>query len=246
LSFLHSSAILGVMAFVAFPGFAAEPSSPLEFPRIAGYGGVVRLPDAGERPRAGGKVVFDTTAAAAAGKPNRGLDSAARLVNIYASEGMEQSRPRIAVILHTGATLAALSDEAHGRSATGGPNPNRQLVEDLRASGAELIVLGGYMRLVKAPLLEAFPRRIVNIHPSLLPSFPGLEAWKQALAAGVEKTGCTVHFVDAGMDTGEIIAQTDVLVLPGDTAETLHARIQEAEHRLYPEVIARFARREII
>jgi phosphoribosylglycinamide formyltransferase-1 len=121
----------------------------------------------------------------------------------------------------------------------------RQLVTDLRASGAELIVLAGWMRLVKSPLLEAFPRRIVNIHPSLLPAFPGLEAWKQALAAGVEKTGCTVHFVDAGMDTGEIIAQSEVPVLPGDTPETLHARIQDAEHRLYPEVIARFARREI-
>ena len=121
----------------------------------------------------------------------------------------------------------------------------QRLVEDLRASGAELIVLAGWMRMVKAPLLEAFPRRIVNIHPSLLPAFPGLEAWKQALAAGVEKTGCTVHFVDAGMDTGEIIAQSEVPVLPGDTPETLHARIQEAEHRLYPEVIARFARREI-
>ena len=127
-----------------------------------------------------------------------------------------------------------LSDEAES-----------QLVADLRASGAELIVLAGWMRLVKSPLLEAFPRRIVNIHPSLLPAFPGLEAWKQALAAGVEKTGCTVHFVDAGMDTGEIIAQSEVPILPGDTPETLHARIQDAEHRLYPEVIARFARREI-
>jgi phosphoribosylglycinamide formyltransferase 1 len=122
----------------------------------------------------------------------------------------------------------------------------RELVEALRTSGAELIVLAGWMRMVKAPLLEAFPRRIVNIHPSLLPAFPGLEAWKQALAAGAEKTGCTVHFVDAGMDTGEIIAQSEVSVLPGDTPETLHARIQEAEHRLYPEVLARFARREIV
>jgi len=128
-----------------------------------------------------------------------------------------------------------LSDEVEAR-----------LVEDIRASGAELIVLAGWMRLVKSPMLEAFPRRIINIHPSLLPAFPGLEAWKQALSAGVEKTGCTVHFVDGGMDTGEIIAQSEVPVLPGDTAETLHARIQEAEHRLYPEVIARFARREIL
>jgi phosphoribosylglycinamide formyltransferase-1 len=119
------------------------------------------------------------------------------------------------------------------------------LVEAIRASGAELIVLAGWMRLVKTQMLEAFPRRIINIHPSLLPAFPGLEAWRQALEARVEKTGCTVHFVDGGMDTGEIIAQNEVPVLPGDTAESLHARIQDAEHRLYPEVIARFARREI-
>ena len=120
------------------------------------------------------------------------------------------------------------------------------LVEAIRASGAELIVLAGWMRMVKTQMLEAFPRRIINIHPSLLPAFPGLEAWRQALDARVEKTGCTVHFVDGGMDTGEIIAQNEVPVLPGDTAETLHARIQDAEHRLYPEVIARFARREIL
>ena len=117
-----------------------------------------------------------------------------------------------------------------------------RLVEELQASGAELIVLAGYMRLVKAPLLEAFPRRIINIHPSLLPSFPGLEAWRQALTAGVKITGCTVHFVDSGMDTGEIIAQSEVSILPGDTPETLHARIQESEHELYPEVLARFAK----
>jgi len=120
------------------------------------------------------------------------------------------------------------------------------LVEAIRASGAELVVLAGWMRMVKSQMLEAFPRRIINIHPSLLPAFPGLEAWRQALDARVEKTGCTVHFVDGGMDTGEIIAQNEVPVLPGDTAETLHARIQDAEHRLYPEVIARFARREIL
>ena len=120
-----------------------------------------------------------------------------------------------------------------------------KLVEELQASGAELIVLAGYMRLVKAPLLEAFPRRIINIHPSLLPSFPGLEAWRQALTAGVKITGCTVHFVDSGMDTGEIIAQSEVSILPGDTPETLHARIQEAEHELYPEVLARFAKQGI-
>ena len=93
------------------------------------------------------------------------------------------------------------------------------------------------MRLVKAPLLDAFPRRILNIHPALLPAFPGVEAWKQALEAGVKQTGCTVHYVDAGMDTGEIIMQAFVPVLRNDTPDTLHARIQVQEHILYPAAI---------
>ena len=118
------------------------------------------------------------------------------------------------------------------------PEAEQRVVELLQSAGVEWVVLAGYMRMIKPPLLEAFPRRIVNIHPSLLPAFPGLEAWKQALAAGVPETGCTVHYVDAGMDTGEIIAQRAVPVLPGDTAETLHARIQGAEHALYPVVLA--------
>ena len=122
------------------------------------------------------------------------------------------------------------------------PEAELRLVELLQNAGAEWVVLAGYMRMIKPPLLEAFPRRIVNIHPSLLPAFPGLEAWRQALAAGVPETGCTVHYVDAGMDTGEIIAQRAVPVRPGDTAETLHARIQVAEHALYPEVLAELAR----
>ena len=118
------------------------------------------------------------------------------------------------------------------------PEAERRVVELLQSAGVEWVVLAGYMRMIKPPLLEAFPRRIINIHPSLLPAFPGLEAWWQALAAGVAETGCTVHYVDAGMDSGEIIAQRAVPVLPGDTAETLHARIQAAEHALYPAVLA--------
>ena len=118
------------------------------------------------------------------------------------------------------------------------PEAERRVVELLQSAGVEWVVLAGYMRMIKPPLLAAFPRRIINIHPSLLPAFPGLEAWRQALAAGVPETGCTVHYVDAGMDTGEIIAQRAVPVLPGDTAETLHARIQVAEHALYPAVLA--------
>jgi phosphoribosylglycinamide formyltransferase-1 len=95
------------------------------------------------------------------------------------------------------------------------------------------------LRLVKRPLLDAFPDRILNIHPALLPAFPGLESWKQALDAGASESGCTVHFVDEGMDTGPIILQESVPVLPGDTAESLHARIQVVEHRLYPAAVAK-------
>jgi phosphoribosylglycinamide formyltransferase-1 len=107
--------------------------------------------------------------------------------------------------------------------------------------GAELLVLAGFMRLLKESMIAAFPRRIINIHPSLLPKYPGLAAWSQALAAGDTQTGCTVHYVDLGMDTGEIIAQEIVPILPGDTPATLHARIQVAEHALYPRVIAEIA-----
>jgi phosphoribosylglycinamide formyltransferase-1 len=121
------------------------------------------------------------------------------------------------------------------------PEAEERLVALLRGAEVDLVVLAGWMRMIKAPLLDAFPHRIVNIHPSLLPHFPGLEAWKQALAAGVRETGCTVHYVDAGMDSGPIIEQRRVPVLAGDTPETLHARIQVAEHELYPAVIRRFA-----
>ena len=101
----------------------------------------------------------------------------------------------------------------------------------------DMVCLAGFMRLVKEPLLRAFPNRILNIHPALLPRFPGVEAWTQALQAGAKQTGCTVHYVDAGMDSGEIIMQAFVPVLPGDTPETLHARIQVQEHILYPAAI---------
>lgn len=109
----------------------------------------------------------------------------------------------------------------------------------LRAARVDWVVLAGFMRILKAPLLRAFPLKIVNIHPSLLPSFPGLEAWKQALDYGVKITGATVHLVDDGVDTGPIVAQAAVPVEDDDTPETLHARIQQAEHALYPAAIAR-------
>jgi len=116
-----------------------------------------------------------------------------------------------------------------------------RLVELLTGSQINLVVLAGFMRILKGEFLRAFAGRVINIHPALLPAFPGLEAWKQALDYGVKVTGCTVHFVDQGIDTGPIIAQETVPVLDGDTYEKLHARIQEAEHRLYPRVVAALA-----
>lgn len=111
----------------------------------------------------------------------------------------------------------------------------------LKSLGVEMVCLAGFMRLVKQPLLDAFPKRILNIHPSLLPAYPGLMAWKQAVEDGASESGCTVHYVDAGMDTGPVILQARVPVLPGDTAESLHQRIQVEEHRLYPAAIRKVA-----
>jgi len=117
----------------------------------------------------------------------------------------------------------------------------RLLIERLQAAKIDLIALAGFMRILKGEFLRAFTDRVINIHPSLLPSFPGLEAWKQALDYGVKVTGCTVHFVDQGVDSGAIIAQETVPVLGTDTPETLHARVQQAEHKLYPQAIAAIA-----
>jgi phosphoribosylglycinamide formyltransferase-1 len=120
------------------------------------------------------------------------------------------------------------------------PETETELVRMLREAEVELVVLAGFMRVLKAPMLQAFPRKILNIHPSLLPKFPGLSAWKQALAAGEKVTGCTVHYVDEKIDHGDIIGQREVPILAGDTPDTLLARIQTAERVLYPEVISRF------
>lgn len=114
----------------------------------------------------------------------------------------------------------------------------------LKDAGVELVVLAGFMRILKGAFLKAFEGRVINIHPSLLPSFPGLEAWKQALDYGVKVTGCTVHFVDQGVDTGPVIGQQAVPVLDGDTYASLHERIQVAERELYPRCVAALARRE--
>ena len=125
------------------------------------------------------------------------------------------------------------------------PEIEAELASQLESAGAELVVLAGYMRVVKEPLLRSFQGRIINVHPSLLPSFPGLRAWDQALQARVTQTGCTVHWVNETVDGGAIIRQAKVPVKTEDTAESLHARIQEAEHRLLPEVIRDLANGKI-
>ena len=122
------------------------------------------------------------------------------------------------------------------------PQAEGDLVRMLHDAGVELVILAGFMRVLKSPMLDAFPRCIVNIHPSLLPKFPGLEAWKQALVAGEKVTGCTVHYVDEKIDHGDIIVRREVPILPNDTPESLHARIQIAEHELYPTVIGQICR----
>jgi phosphoribosylglycinamide formyltransferase-1 len=113
------------------------------------------------------------------------------------------------------------------------------MIEALAGAGVEWICLAGYMRLLSAPFVEAFDGRILNIHPSLLPAFPGLHAQRQALEAGVKVAGCTVHFVDTGLDSGPIVAQRAVPVLDEDDETSLSARILVEEHRLYAEALRR-------
>ena len=125
------------------------------------------------------------------------------------------------------------------------PELEQRIVDILRETGVELVALAGYMRVVKAPLLSAFAGKMLNVHPSLLPSFPGLHAWEQALTYGVRVTGCTVHFVNEGVDAGPVILQQAVAVQAGDTPATLHQRIQIAEHALLPEAIRLFALRKL-
>ena len=120
-------------------------------------------------------------------------------------------------------------------------DPEQEYIHQLADWQTDYVVLAGFMRIIKPAMLAAFPNRILNIHPSLLPAFPGISAWKQALAYGVKVAGCTVHLVDAGTDTGPILVQRTVPVLDDDTPESLHARIQQQEHIAYPEALQRLA-----
>jgi phosphoribosylglycinamide formyltransferase-1 len=116
-----------------------------------------------------------------------------------------------------------------------------ELIRILESKSVDLVILAGFMRIITPTLLKAFPQKIMNIHPALLPSFPGIHGQKQALEYGVKISGCTVHFVDEGVDTGPIIIQKTVQVFDDDTEETLAARILTEEHRIYPQAIQLFA-----
>ncbi len=120
-----------------------------------------------------------------------------------------------------------------------------ELVRILSGYGVELVVLAGFMRLLSSVMLDAFPMKILNIHPSLLPSFPGLNVQKQAIEYGVKFSGCTVHFVDEGLDSGPILLQATVPLLEGDTPEALASRILVEEHRIYPEAIRLIAEKMV-
>ena len=157
------------------------------------------------------------------------------------------------VISNNAAAFALERARKHGipalhidhRIFTGREAYDTALVETLHEYGVELVVLAGFMRIITPVLLDAFPAAVMNIHPALLPAFPGLHAQRQAIDYGVKVSGCTVHFVDAGTDTGPIIIQAAVPVMEGDTEETLSARIVTEEHRIYPEAIRLFAEKRL-
>ena len=145
--------------------------------------------------------------------------------NVGEAPGLERAR-RAGIPAHVIAA-AGRSREAH----------DREMLAALRAHDVSLVCLAGYMRLLSPEFIAAFPGRILNVHPSLLPAFPGLDSARQAFEHGVQVTGATVHLVDEGLDSGPIVLQEAVAVADGDTPETLAARILEAEHRIYPRAV---------
>jgi phosphoribosylglycinamide formyltransferase-1 len=159
----------------------------------------------------------------ACAQPDFPAEVACVVSNVPTAFGLERAR-------QAGVPAVALDHKPFGSRA----DFERALGETLRAANVEWVCLAGFMRLLSADFLVGFPGRVLNIHPALLPAFPGLHAQRQALERGVKIAGCTVHFVDAGTDTGPIIAQAAVPVLPDDDEASLSARILKEEHRLYP------------
>ena len=125
------------------------------------------------------------------------------------------------------------------------PELEEQLVQAFEQAGVHLVALAGYMRVIKEPLLKAFAGRILNVHPSLLPAFPGLRAWEQAVTYGAKITGCTVHFVDEHVDGGPIVMQHPVPIFAEDTPDVLQRRIQAMEHKVFPEAIKLYAENKL-
>jgi phosphoribosylglycinamide formyltransferase-1 len=159
----------------------------------------------------------------ASARPDYPAEVALVVSNVPTAGALERARK-------AGVPVKVVDHKAFGSRA----DFEKALGEALAAAGVEVVCLAGFMRLLSADLLGRYPGRVLNIHPSLLPAFPGLHAQRQALERGVKVAGCTVHFVDAGMDTGPILAQAAVPVLPGDDEASLSARILQEEHRLYP------------
>ncbi|HET9316976.1 MAG TPA: phosphoribosylglycinamide formyltransferase [Vicinamibacteria bacterium] len=145
--------------------------------------------------------------------------------NVAEAAGLERARR---------AQVPAVVEDHRGRSRE---DQDRAMLEHLRAHDVSLVCLAGYMRLLSPVLIRAFPDRVLNVHPSLLPAFPGLDAQHQAWEHGVKVSGATVHLVDEGLDTGPIVLQEAVPVLADDTPQALAARILEAEHRIYPQAV---------
>ena len=145
----------------------------------------------------------------------------------------QEQAPGLAAARERGFPAIAVPPRGRARAEQDG-----ELLEHLRSHGVTLVCLAGYMRLLTPEFIRAYPQRILNIHPSLLPAFPGLDAQAQALGHGVQVSGCTVHFVDEQLDHGVIVAQSTAPVLPGDDQRTLAARILKQEHRLYPRAVA--------
>ena len=163
------------------------------------------------------------------------LDATAAIVAVASDNA---AAPALERAREAGIETAVFAVEDGDRAARDG-----RLADWLVERGVELVVLAGFMQLLTEAVVERLP--VVNVHPSLLPAFPGLRAWEQALAAGVRETGVTVHFVDRGLDTGPVIAQEPVPVRDGYTPDALHERIQAVEHRLLPDVVMRLARDEV-
>jgi phosphoribosylglycinamide formyltransferase 1 len=156
-----------------------------------------------------------------------GAEAAVVISNVETAAGLAKARER-------GVETLFISHKGRSRE-----EHDAEVIRELERRGVRLVCLAGYMRLVSARFVSAFENRILNIHPSLLPAFPGLDAQRQALDAGVKISGCTVHLVDEELDHGPIILQRAVEVRDDDTVETLSARILAEEHRAYPEAVAR-------